>query len=205
MSTSGTPTTTYSFQKGGGSMAVSSAVTLGNTIVSNEATPQNLSLGQSVPRTPKLVTPVTGSEEVFRARATMVEDDNEVYTFFFPAAATCADGHLMIANYNYIVHEVKCKFAAASTSGTFDIKVCDNAEAISAGQTVLASTVSIAGSADTNTSGTLATDPSNRIVNPGQSIAIDFGGTLTNIAGLTVTLVLRRLIAPARLASNYIE
>ena len=205
MSTSGTQSTTYSFQKGGGAMAVSSAVTLGNNIVSNEATPQNLSLGQSVPRIPKLVTPVTGTDEAFDPRPTMIEDDNEVYTFFFPAAATCADGHLMVANYNYIVHEVKCKFATASTSGTVDIKICDDGEAISSGQSVLSSTMSIAGTVDTNVTGTLSTDSSNRIVNPGQSIAIDFAGTLTNIAGLTVTLVLRRIIAPARLSASYIE
>jgi hypothetical protein len=204
MSVSGTQSTTYSFQKGGGSMAVSSAVSLGNDIVSNEANPQNLSLGQNVPRIPKLVTPVTGTQEVFDVRPTMFEDDNEVYSFSFAAAANCVDTHVMVANYEYIVDSVKAKFVTASSSGTIDVKICDDGQAPSAGTSVLSSTISIAGTADTSVSGTLTTTEDDRKISKGKSIALDFGGTVTSIAGLVVTLVLRRVIVPGR-TGNYLE
>jgi hypothetical protein len=69
---------------------------------------------------------------------------------------------------------------------------------------VLASTVSIAGTADTNVAGSLTTTQANRKLAKGQSLAIDFGGTLTSIAGLVITVVLRRVTVPGRQGS-YLE
>lgn len=200
MSIEGTPSSSFAFQKGGGLQ-----VSQGNPIKSKRnAAVQNLSLGQSVPRIPELVTPVTGTNETFSARSVLITDDNEVYTFNFPAIADCVDSHLIIANYSYVVDSITAKFTTASSSGTVDIKVCDNGEAISAGTSVLASAISIAGSADTNASGTLSTTQANRKIAKGQSLAIDFGGTLTSIAGLVVTVVLHRVTLPTRQGS-YIE
>ena len=199
MSISGTETSSYSFQKGGGLQ-----VALGNPIRQNTAAPQNLSLGQEVPRIPELVTPVTGTKESFAARAIMTEGDFETHTFTFAAAADCVDTHLLVAKYNYIIDSVVAKFVTASSSGTVDIKVCDNAEAISSGVSALASTISIAGDANTNVSGSMTATLDNRKVTPGQSIAIDFGGTVTSIAGLTVTIALKRVIHPTSV-NNYVE
>lgn len=199
MSISGTESSSYAFQKGGGLQ-----VSLGNPIRQNTVSPQNLSLGQSVPRIPEIITPVTGTNETFSARAIMTEGDFETHTFTFAAAANCVDAHLLVAKYNYIIDSVVAKFVTASSSGTFDIKVCDNAEAIASGVSALSSTVSIAGDANTNIAGTVSTTLANRIVTPGQSIAIDFGGTVTSIAGLTVTIALKRMIHPTSV-NNYVE
>jgi len=200
MSVNGTISSTFAFQKGGGLQ-----VSQGNPIESRRnSAVQNLSLGQNVPRVPEIVTPVTGTNESFTARSVLTENDNEVYTFYFSAAEDCADGYLMIANYSYVVDSVKAKFTTTSSSGTIDIKVCDDGEAISSGTSVLASTMSIAGSADTNVSGSLTTTQANRKIAKGQSLAIDFGGTTTSIAGLVVTVVLRRVNLPGR-QGNYLE
>jgi hypothetical protein len=200
MSVNGTISSTFAFQKGGGLQ-----VSQGNPIESRRSSAvQNLSLGQNVPRIPDIVTPVTGTNESFTARSVLTENDNEVYTFHFPAAADALDGHLMIANYSYVVDSVKAKFTTASSSGNIDIKVCDDGEAISSGTSVLASTMSIAGSADTNVSGSLTTTQANRKIAKGQSLAIDFGGITTSIAGLVVTVVLRRVNLPGR-QGNYLE
>lgn len=194
MSIEGTQSSSFAFQKGAGLQ-----VSLANSIKSKRnAAAQNQKLGASVPRIPEIVTPVTGSNEVFNARSVLSENDNEVYTFNFPAAADCVDSHIMVANYSYVVDSVKAKFVTASDSGTVDIKICDDAEAISAGTSVLSSTMSIAGTANNNVTGSLSATQADRKIKKGQSIAIDFGGTVTNIAGLVVTLVLRRVTVPGR-------
>jgi hypothetical protein len=200
MSIQGTVTSSFSFQKGGGLQ-----VAQGNPIESRRNLPvQNLANGAFAPRVPELITPTTGTIETFSARSSLYENDNEVYTFFFPAIADTVDTHLMIANFSYAIDSIKAKFVTASSSGTVDVKICDNGEAISAGTSVLASTMSIAGTADTNVVGSLTTVQADRKLARGQSLAIDFGGTLTSIAGLTVTVVLRRMVAPAR-NGNYFE
>lgn len=200
MSIQGTQTSTYSFQKGGGLQ-----VDLGNTIKSNTAVPQNLSLGQSVPRIPELVKPVTGTNEVFSARATQIESDAETYTYQFAAAANCVDSHVLVAKYNYIFDSVTVKFVTASDSGTLNVRVCDDGEAVGSGTSVLDSTISLAGTTNTNVAGVLTTTQANRFIKPGQSIAFDFGGTVTNIVGLTITMTLRRVIPATYNGSNYLE
>ena len=200
MSIQGTITSSFSFQKGSGLQ-----VAQGNPIESRRNLPvQNLANGASVPRIPKLITPTTGTSETFSARSSLYENDNEVYTFFFPAIANTVDTHLMIANFSYAIDSIKAKFVTASTGGTVDVKICDDGEAISAGTSVLASTMSIAGANNTNVVGSLTTVQADRKLSRGQSLAIDFDGTLTSIAGLTVTVVLRRMVAPAR-NGNYFE
>lgn len=193
MSIQVTPSSTHSYQKGGGLQ-----VSQGNPITSRSVSVQNLALGASSPRIPELVNPTTGSNEVFDPRATLIESDNETFTFHFAAAADCVDSHLMIAKYSYIVDSIKAKFVTASSSGTVDVKTCADGTAISAGTSVLSSTISIAGTPDTNASGSITTTEANRKIYAGQSLAIDFGGTLTNIAGLVVTVSLRRVTVPSR-------
>jgi len=200
MSIQGTQTSTYSFQKGGGLQ-----VDLANTIKANTPVPQNLSLGQFVPRLPEIVSPVTGTNEVFSARATQIENDAETYTYQFAAAGNCVDSHVLVAKYNYIFDSATVKFVTASDSGTLNIRVCDDGEAVSAGTSVLNSAISLAGSANTNASGALTTTQANRFIKPGQSIAFDFGGTVTNIVGLTITMTLRRVIPATYNGSNYLE
>lgn len=80
-------------------------------------------------------------------------------------------------------------FATASTSGTLTIRKARTATtAPSAGTAMLASTMSLAGTANTEVAGTLATSHADREFAEGDWIGIDTGGTLTNLAGLCVVI-----------------
>lgn len=125
--------------------------------------------------------------------------NREYYTqsHFFPAAADAVDGWLFVHPGNGKVYElvsVKEKHATASTSGTLALrKVTAQATApgASAGATVieqLSSSLNLASTANTAVSGSLVSTAGACRFKDGDSLGADFGGTLTNLAGMCLTL-----------------
>ena len=199
MSTSGSSSNNNSFVRGVGSL-----LSKGTKILVSSVTPKNLALGANQTRTPKLIRPTAGTTEVFSVRSTTMEDDHEVYNFRFGVAGDCVDTCVFIARYEYVISSFTVRYAVASTSGTVTLDVVDSGEAPSAGTSALSTTVSLSSTADTNISGTLSTTQTDRLLSAGQSLALNFGGTMTSIIGLVVSVSLRRVNEPRRF-NNYLE
>ncbi len=94
------------------------------------------------------------------------------------------------------IHEVLGTDGSAVTADL--VKVPDGTIAAS-GTSLLASTFNLKATVATRqlrsiSAGTLATD---RIIYAGQSLAINFGGTMTAVAGVNITVVLNRLNRPS--------
>jgi len=83
---------------------------------------------------------------------------------------------------------VSVRFGTASSSGTLDIKKAASGTATSSGTSILTSTISLAGTANTNVSGVV--DPNNGILNTGDWIGLFTGGTLTSLADIGVTIII---------------
>jgi hypothetical protein len=82
---------------------------------------------------------------------------------------------------------------------TADIKKASSGTAIAGGTSLLASTFNLKATINTTQSrsrsaGTLAAD---RMILAGQCIGVDFGGVMTAVTGVLITVVLRRLREPA--------
>lgn len=119
------------------------------------------------------------------------------------ALLTLPDVTLFIADTDYEllyaqeVHEVLGTDGSAVTA---DIKKCTTTQAASAGTTMLSSTFNLKSTINTVQTKTpqsgLTTTLANRRVAVGNRIALDFGGTMTAVAGVCVQLWLRRLRRP---------
>jgi hypothetical protein len=88
------------------------------------------------------------------------------------------------------VAAVSARFSTASTSGTLNVEVAGAAVARGSGVNQLTSTISLAGTADTTANGTVT---GTTTVSAGTSINAIFAGTMTNIAGLLITVTLKRI------------
>lgn len=92
--------------------------------------------------------------------------------------------------------------AAGNDAGavTLDVVKCSSGQAAAAGTSVLGSTFDLKSTADTpvkkNLASGLASALATRTVRAGESLVVVFGGTLTNLAGVCVDIVLRNRRAP---------
>lgn len=113
--------------------------------------------------------------------------------FTAPPPASAASGALPLGSYQLL--GVSLRYSTASTSGTLQIEKTPSAIAVGSGTNLLASAVSLSSTANTVNSGFPATNvaAANMVVNPGDSLSAIFAGTLTNLAGLTVTLYIARI------------
>jgi hypothetical protein len=82
-------------------------------------------------------------------------------------------------------------FSTTSTSGTLQVEVCPVGTAAGSGTDQLTGTMSLAGTAGVSVAGTVIAAPT--AINAGDRIALDFGGTVTNLVNLYVTLRFKRL------------
>lgn len=112
-----------------------------------------------------------------------------VITRHIPNETDATDQVVFIAPYNCQLVSVESRQRVASSSGTMDVKKADNAEALSSGDSLLTATMSLAGTANTKVAGSLAANPG---ILKGQALGLDFGGTLTSLEDLDVTIRLRR-------------
>ena len=97
------------------------------------------------------------------------------YQRFWTAPAKC------------VIDSVVASWATASSSGTLQIEKVPSGTAQASGTNLLTSTISTAGAADTNNSGTLSATAATLELAAGDSLALVDGGTLTSLVSLTVT------------------
>lgn len=110
-----------------------------------------------------------------------------------PPVASASTGALPLGTYK--LAGVSLRYGTASTSGTLMLEKTPSGTAVASGTNILASTVSLSSTANTVNSGFLSTSLSNAnsVLSPGDSISALFAGTLTNLAGLTITLYIARV------------
>lgn len=115
----------------------------------------------------------------------------EVITWRSPGVPSPTAQAIFTANRKVEVVSAVARFGVTSTSGTLNLLKASSATAISSGTAVLASTMSLSGTADTNVTGTLATAIADRVLTSGQTLGCNFAGTLTGLSGFVVTVVLK--------------
>lgn len=111
----------------------------------------------------------------------------------FPYTASAVDQHIFVANAAYNITAVKLMpRVAGGDAGAVNvtIRVCDDTEAPASGVTAIDSVLNLKGSADTIQSGSLTA--ANVAVASGDSIAVDFSGTLTSAVGV-ITVYMKRV------------
>lgn len=113
-----------------------------------------------------------------------------------PNATDATNQLILTAPFDLQIVGIIARHRVASTSGTLDLKKAASATALSAGSSLLTAVMSLAGAADTNLAGSLITAINGLIVPKGQSVGLVFGGTLTNLADLDVTVQLRQMRLP---------
>lgn len=82
---------------------------------------------------------------------------------------------------------------------TADVVKAASGTAMGSGTSLLASTFDLKATVNTTQSRTLSagTLASDRIINAGQAVGINFAGTMTDVTGVSITVILRRLRQPS--------
>lgn len=118
------------------------------------------------------------------------------------ALLTAPDAGLFTADADYEIVAAYERHETLGTNGsavTADVVKAASGTAMAAGTSLLASTFNLKATINTTQSrtvsaGTLATD---RIVYAGQCVGIKFGGTMTAVTGVSITVVLKPLREPS--------
>lgn len=104
-------------------------------------------------------------------------------------AATAGNyGAFFVASRPYEIMEVRAVWSTASTSGTLMVERLQGTTAEGSGDDILASTIDMSGTANTVVT-RKTTDLQNRLLDAGDRLALEDGGTLTNQANLVVTIL----------------
>lgn len=118
---------------------------------------------------------------------------DDVVKHHVPNATDATNQVALIAPYDLKIVSVQARHRTASTSGTMDVVKAASGTALSAGTTLLTATMSNAGTADTNVSGSLVTTINGLNVSKGSAIGLVFAGTLTNLVDLDITILVRQI------------
>ena len=108
------------------------------------------------------------------------------------AAAGAVSHWALVAPCNLELIDVKATWTTGSTSGTVKVVKASSGTAIGSG-TDMSSTCTLAGTANTPVSGAASTTAANRRATAGQQIGFVFAGTVTNLAGATITARFRQI------------
>lgn len=111
-------------------------------------------------------------------------------------ATQAVDQIVFQADRPYKLVGVTATFSTASSSGTLQLEKCPVGTAAGSGTDMLASTMSLSGTAGVTVGGTLSNTESTLILDTTDRIALDFGGTVTSLANLNITIRLRPLQVP---------
>lgn len=106
------------------------------------------------------------------------------------AAADVVNQAVFVADRDYVLVGVRAIWETASTSGTLQITKATGTTACGSGTSLMASTINLAGTANTVNTGTLTATAANLLIASGNRLCLSVGGTLTNQAGLGVQLAL---------------
>lgn len=110
-----------------------------------------------------------------------------------PNATDATSQLLFIAPFECKVVSITARHRVPSTSGTMDLVKAADGTALSGGTSLLTATMSNAGTAATKVTGSLVTTIGGTTIPKDTALGFVFGGTLTNLADLDITLVLRQL------------
>lgn len=109
-----------------------------------------------------------------------------------PNATDATNQLLMIAPWDMEIVAVQARHRVASISGTMDVVKSASGTTVTAGTSLLSATMSNAGTADTNVTGSLSTAIGGKVVPKGSAIGLLFAGTLTNLIDLDITVIFRQ-------------
>lgn len=118
---------------------------------------------------------------------------NVELSFSFATATQAIDQLVWVAPYPVELVGVNLNFGTTSSSGTVQLEKCPVGTAPGSGTDLLSSTMSIAGTANTTVAGSVTTTRSDKIFAATDRLAIDFGGTVTNLVNLHVNISFKRL------------
>lgn len=110
------------------------------------------------------------------------------------AAGDDAAHNVFTADQAYQLVRAQVVFSTTSTSGTLMVEKCTGTTAPASGTSMLSSTMTLAGTADTPVTGSLHGTAANLIMAAGDRIGLSFAGTLTGLVGCAVTLHLVPLV-----------
>ena len=124
-----------------------------------------------------------------------------VLTFAFPENASVVDSVLFVADDDYEVVDVAESHITKGSDGgavTLDLKKAASGTAVTSGTSVLASTFDLKSDNNTPVRKTVANGGVHqtkltRTITKGQQLGVDFTGTVTAVAGMALTLVLKRV------------
>jgi len=107
------------------------------------------------------------------------------------ANADCIDGNIFIATRKCMVvglAEVHTTAGSDGSAVSLDVKKCTGTQTPAQGTSLLTATLNMKGTAQTVQNGSLVTLLSTLTLNAGDRLALDFTGTITALAGVTVSI-----------------
>lgn len=112
------------------------------------------------------------------------------------AAGTAPDAFIFVnptgsGEYFEVVEASSIYDVAGGASAAADLKIAPSGTALASGTTALSAAFDLTLTARTPRVATLTSTAANRIIKPGDSLAVDTSGTLTGLTGLVVQVTLR--------------
>lgn len=114
------------------------------------------------------------------------------------AAGTAPDAYVFVnptdsGEYFEVVEVSYIYDVAGGASAAADVVIAPSGTALASGTTALSAAADLTATARTPRKATLTATAANRVVKPGDSVAVNTGGTLTGLAGLVVVVTLKPL------------
>lgn len=119
--------------------------------------------------------------------------EDQLLTVQIPNATDATNQVVLIAPFDLKVISIELRHRVTSTSGTLDLKKAADVVTLANGTSLLTAVMSLSGVAETKVTGDLVTTIGGTVVPKGYGLGFVFAGTLTNLADLLVTLIVRQL------------
>lgn len=115
------------------------------------------------------------------------------------AAATAPDAFIFVnptgSGEYFEIAEVSYVYeVVGGASCAADVKIVPSGTALASGTTALSAAADLTATARTPRKATLTATAANKVVKPGDSVAVDTSGTLTGLTGLVVMVTLRPIV-----------
>lgn len=137
------------------------------------------------------------ADPLARLRTQQITDKfGDYITFFLPGTVPQSAANYNVfftARYPMEIMRITERHSAASTSGTLQIRKCPSGIAKASGSDLLLTTISTAGTANTDIVRETTAFTGNQILQEGDSLCAVEGGTLTNLQNLAVTIYYKPL------------
>lgn len=118
--------------------------------------------------------------------------ENRIVTFNGLGASDAVDRNIFVCPDHYIVEDIKAVWTTAGgTSAAVVVKKCTGTTAPASGTALHSTAIDLTSTAQTVNTVTLTAAAADRRLKPGDRLALDFSGTVSPIALLSVTIYLR--------------